>query len=105
MFVAGVVLLTTLMLRLALRRSRTSARAAAHPIQLERPRPGDLDAELRRSQVEMHELLREWKAELDNKMRALQLLILEAEQKQQQLERLLDELHTGGRGKDEKAEG
>ncbi|MFO7907455.1 MAG: hypothetical protein ACQESR_13645 [Planctomycetota bacterium] len=53
-----------------------------------------------RWQVEMHETARELKAELDSKMRVLQLLIGQARQEADRLERILDHLESPDDGGD-----
>ncbi len=89
MFAAGVTLATFILLRRLWRRRRP-----ASPAGLERgPRRDqplyDAPPELLRWQVEMHELTRELKAELDSKIRVWNQLVQEAREERRRLEETL----------------
>ena len=91
MFSLGVVLMIFILMRRSWRyqrENRRSARKAAAIRPDAKPRTPLVDAplEVLRWQVEMHDIARELKAELDSKMSALQALIRMAQQQTQQLD-------------------
>lgn len=94
MFAAGVALMTMVLLRMVWRRQRggrgTSHRAARGPRE-NASRLLDAPDDISRWQVEMHDLARELKAELDTKIRVCQETIRQARQEQQRLEVLLEQ--------------
>ena len=95
MFGLGMLMLTAILLRRSSRYQKQAKRAAAKPPQPRmqaRSRQSDseplLDAppSVLQWQVEMHELTRELKAEIDSKMIALQLLTRQAGEQAERLE-------------------
>lgn len=109
---AGVALLTTLLLFRSLRRTaaRRASAAGAGPAVRPGARPSTarrgvdpLPAEVAQWQVDMHELARELRGELDTKMRLLQLLIDQARAEAERLQALLAQVQAGrgARGRDE----
>ncbi|MBM4090022.1 MAG: hypothetical protein FJ276_11480, partial [Planctomycetes bacterium] len=99
MFIVGVVLLVTILLRRTYKffGMRAATRQRPRPYLKKTPRPAsdahgltDTPVEVLRWQVEMHDLGRNLKAELDTKMRVLQILIAQAKQEAERLEQLLD---------------
>lgn len=101
MLLAGIGLLTIIMLRRTYRyygRQRSRSKAAA-PYLTQVPRPAqnqrslsDAPPDVLSWQVELHDTARELKAELDSKMRALQLLIGQARHEANRLEQILSQL-------------
>ncbi len=96
MFLAGVVLASFVLIRLYLIRSRRARNSA-----IETPRQPDFrrgqffasaPPQAVQWQVEMHEIARETKAELDSKMRALQVLLRDAQQCESRLRELVERL-------------
>ena len=91
MFGLGVVLMICVLLRRSWRYQRENRRST-RGITVKRPRVNraerliDAPPEVLRWQVEMHDLARDLKAELDSKMRALQTLIQLAQHETLQLE-------------------
>lgn len=98
MFLAGVLLLIMILLRRFYRYygRRKPTRKVAEPYLAHTPRPtgekrslSNASADVLSWHVEMHETAREMKAELDSKMRALQLLIGQARYEADRLEQIL----------------
>ncbi len=103
MFLAGVVLLIMILLRRFYRYygRRRPAKKTAEPYLAHAPRPADGTRSLSNAspdvlswQVELHETGREMKAELDSKMRVLQLLIGQARSEADRLEQILTRLES-----------
>lgn len=102
MFLAGMALLLLILLRRSYRYYGTRpSRKATQRSLVETPRQADKKRSLSsappdvlRWHVEMHETARELKAELDSKMRVLQLLIAQARQESERLERILGQSET-----------
>jgi hypothetical protein len=101
MMLAGVGLLIVILLRRSYRyygrRKPASCRVDPHLTTTPRPAADNRSLstappEVLRWQVEMHETARDLKAELDTKMRALQLLIRQARTESDRLQGLLDQL-------------
>lgn len=94
LFLAGVVIITTILVRMAYRRSGTDRRGrkAAIPSNAAAPPLSstyrDLIARLESKEVEINELSRESIARLDNKIAMLQRLLAEADAKIARLERV-----------------
>jgi hypothetical protein len=95
MFLAGVVLLCFVLIRRYLVRTARMRRregTVAAPKRFDRPdRLSDAPSHVVQWQVEMHEIAREAKAELDSKMRALQVLLRDAAEQEARLRALLAE--------------
>lgn len=96
MFLGGVVLLCAVLLRRYLlktcKRGRGSGELVGPGISFSRlDRLGDAPPEAVRWHVEMHEIARDAKAELDSKMRALTVLLRDAAEQEERLRRLLAE--------------
>jgi len=97
MFLAGVILMVAILLRRFYRHTRGHGRSNRSGTYLERtPRPGAKKRSLSTApsdvlqwHVEMQETARDLKAELDTKMRVLQLLIAQARTECNRLEHLL----------------
>lgn len=105
MFLAGIALLVLILLRRTYRhygrRRTTGKKTASHLQQASRQRSeerslSDAPPDVLRWHVEMHETARELKAELDSKMRVLQLLIGQARHEADRLEQLLGHRETSG---------
>lgn len=105
MFLAGMVLLIVILLRRTFRHygRRRSAKRNAEPPLARTPRPSAKSTTLSNAppdvlgwQVEMHEIAREMKAELDTKMRALQVLIAQARHEADRLEQILTRFESVG---------
>ncbi len=103
MFLAGISLLIFLLMRRSFRYygSRRSRKKTDEPYLVQTPRPAGkhrslstAPPDLLRWHVEMHETARDLKAELDSKMRLLQLLIAQARQQADRLEHLLSDATT-----------
>lgn len=106
MLLAGVALLLLVLFRRIYRhhahRQAGGKRVQADPVEFQLPADSrqrdaqrslsDAPPDVLRWQVEMHETGRELKAELDSKMRVLQLLIGQARREADRLERILDQL-------------
>jgi hypothetical protein len=98
MFTLGVVLMTVILLRRAVRYSKgrragadslgTTKAGAVRDFDREQPLM-DAPPEILRWQVEMQEMARDLKAELDSKMRALQVLAKMASNESERLERAI----------------
>ena len=97
MFLAGLALLLLILLRRSYRHygSRRSSKGSER-FMAEVPRPkrenrslSTAPADVLSWHVEMHETARELKAELDSKMRVLQLLIAQARQETERLEQII----------------
>jgi len=97
----GLALVTAILLR---RSGRYFRRTKNRPalVQIDRPTPEKpqghhLDAPdaMRRWEVEMHEMMRDHSARLDNKIRILQYLLGEAEQAAARLEAVLRQIQSG----------
>jgi hypothetical protein len=104
MLLAGIALLTVLLLRRSFRHyaARRPSRGSSLTDVRAEPQPGPVrrgaaptPAEVSQWQVEMHELARELKGELDTKMRLLQLLIDQARCEAQRLQALLAQAEAG----------
>lgn len=106
MFLAGVALLLLILLRRSYRyygRRRRPGLSDKYLTTVSRPKPENRSLstappDVLTWHVEMHETARDLKAELDSKMRALQLLIGQARQESERLEQLLTQLdqHRSG---------
>ena len=104
MFLTGVVLLLVILLRRSFRYyGRRRPAKSSDKFLAEVPRPGPKQRSLSSAppevlgwHVEMHETARELKAELDSKMRTLQLLIGQARQESERLESLLTKRDASG---------
>ncbi|GIW95694.1 MAG: hypothetical protein KatS3mg110_3743 [Pirellulaceae bacterium] len=98
MFLAGILLASFVMIRLYIIRSRRAARKSsqlqATPDFSRRDPFLGAPQELVRWQVEMHEIARDAKAELDTKMRALQVLIRDACDCEARLRALINRLEA-----------
>jgi hypothetical protein len=98
MFLAGVVLASFVMIRLYLIKSRKAARQNAQsptvPDFSHNPHLLGAPQDLVRWEVQMHEIARDTKAELDTKMRALQLLIRDARECEMRLRELIDRIEA-----------
>ncbi len=100
MFAAGMALATVILMRRLWRRPRHSRQVLplARPT---RDRPAaDLSQEVLRWQVEMHELARDLKGELDSKIRVFDALVREAREERQKLEALLRDVSSQERRRD-----
>ena len=100
MMLVGLGLLIAILLRRSFRYygRRGSRKAGAEPLLATTTPPAgpyrsltNPPAEVLRWQVEMHEIARDLRAEMDSKLRLLQLLIAQAQQQADRLERLLNE--------------
>jgi hypothetical protein len=95
MFLAGIMLLLLIMFRRSSRRDRPGKRSTSDPAPRRTHVAGSHRAmseppdDVMRWQVEMHELARTLKAELDTKMRLLHLLIGQARVESERLRQLL----------------
>jgi len=99
MFLAGITLLILILLRRSYRhygRRRPAGKTLeSHPTRAPRPHGperslSDAPPDVLRWHVEMHDTARKLKAELDSKMRVLQLLIGQARREADRLERMLE---------------
>lgn len=101
LFLLGIALLAALLLRRVYRRVGRRKKSEPAIARVPRPQPKHrklLDVpELAQYEVQLHETARELSAVLDSKMVALNVLVQQAQQKIDQLERLLDELESGKR--------
>lgn len=113
MLPAGVALLTVILLRLALRRiaARRPSSTERVPAASARTSPGALrrggellPTELAEWQVEMHELARDLRGELDTKMRLLQLMLDQAQSEAARLEALLAQARSVQREPDRRVD-
>ena len=100
MFAAGMALATGILMRRLWRRPRHSRQVQP----LARPSrdrsSGDLSQEVLRWQVEMHELARDLKGELDSKIRVFDALVRQAREERQKLEALLRDASSRERRRD-----
>ncbi len=102
MFLAGIVLLTLILLKRWHRyygrrgRKATTEKQSAHDFGRQESRPLNSPPELLRWQVEMHETARDLKAELDSKMSAIQALVGIAREECQRLEAAIQRAHQLG---------
>lgn len=85
MFGLGVLIMTVILLKRATRRRKKLSTVGCAGL-VETSRPAELPVQVVRWQVEMHDLARDLKAELDSKMSALQSLIRIAKEESSQLE-------------------
>ena len=101
MMLAGIALLTIILLRRSYRyygrKKPKKTEAGAYLAKTARPTTtgrslSTAPAEVLRWQVEMHEIARELKAEMDSKMRSLQVLVLQAREEADRLQSILDQL-------------
>jgi hypothetical protein len=108
MMLLGLALLIAILLRRSFRYygRRGTTRDAPAEYLTQTPRPASnhrslssAPADVLRWQVEMHETARDLKAELDSKMRLLQLLVAQAREQAERLEALLQQLGTDAREK------
>lgn len=98
MFAIGCGLLTAIMLRRSYRYFGRSRKKNEGPIATQ-PRPtsewagayADSSARIEREKVEMHELGRELKAQLDNKIIVLKQLCAQSQRQIERMEQLLEE--------------
>ncbi len=90
MFAAGIALATTILIRRLWRRrsARPNSGRGLEPVEREQPL-GDAPPEVLRWQVEMHQLARQLKGEIDSKIRVWDALVREARQEREKLERTL----------------
>ena len=104
MFGLGLALLTMLLLRRSLRYYRRTRKDQAKALQKKPATPTrsavptliDAPAEVVQWQVEMHELARELKGELDSKLIALQTLIHSAREETERLEDAIERAERAG---------
>ena len=92
LFLAGLALLSLILLRRIYGRQKTSpvqSESAITHAQTESIEPANVPVELDRWQVEMYETARNLKAEIDTKMGLLQQLIAMAESKRTELEQAI----------------
>ena len=97
MFAAGILLMTIVFMRRSIRHYRkkaeqpeTSRIEAKVKTSAARDLLHDAPPELLRWQVEMHEIARDLKAELDTKMRSLQVLIRMADEATERLQQTIE---------------